>query len=57
MDCCSFKRHFEYSFVKTKKGSFSAMFILKVLLGQSTNEIQYVRLITGGWVLAGLFLS
>jgi len=40
-----------------KKTSFSAVFILKILLGQSTNKIQNVRLITGAWVFAGLFLT
>jgi len=42
---------------QAKRRSFSAVTILKVLLGQSTNEIQNVRLITGAWVVAGLFLS
>jgi len=46
-----------YVLAKTKKSSFSAVFFLKILLGQSTNEIQYIRLITGAWVLAGLFLT
>jgi len=46
-----------YILKKTKKSSFSAVFILKILLGQGTNEIQNVRLITGAWVLTGLFLS
>jgi len=46
-----------WSLAKTKPNAFSAVFILKILLGQSTNEIQKVRLITGAWVLTGLFLS
>jgi len=44
-------------FVKGKGGSFAAMFIPKILLGQSTNEIGHVRLLTGVWVLMGLILS
>jgi len=46
-----------YIIVKTKTSSFSAVFIPKILLGQGTNDIQYVRLITGAWVLAGLVLT
>jgi len=33
------------------------MFIPKILLGQSANEIVHVRLLTGAWVLMGLILS
>jgi len=33
------------------------MFIPKILLGQSTNEINYVKFVTGTWVLTGVFLS
>jgi len=33
------------------------MFIIKILLGQSTNEINYARLLTRAWVLTGIFLS
>jgi len=46
-----------YIFAKPKKSTFSVVFFLKILLGQATNEIQNVRLITGAWVYAGLFLS
>jgi len=44
-------------FPKTKKSSFSPLFILKILPGQGTNEIQNVRFITGAWVVAGIFLA
>jgi len=44
-------------FVKRKKQLFGEMFIVQILLGQSTNEINYVRVITGAWVLTGMFLS
>jgi len=42
---------------KTKKRKFEVMFVAQILLGQSSSEIQYVRLVTGAWVLAGVVLT
>jgi len=46
-----------YVCFKAKEKSIFVIFFLNILLGQSTEKIKKVRLITGAWIIAGVFLS